>query len=118
MLHSGDRRHAEFLRGADLLIHDSQYTAAEYPAKVGWGHSTVEYVLDMAIAAGVRRLALFHHDPTRTDDALDELLARSREYARTVGVSLEVIGASEGLEVEVSETLAAATEEHVPRAPR
>ncbi|MGY2050355.1 MBL fold metallo-hydrolase [Methylobacterium sp. JK268] len=73
-----DRRHAEFLRGADLVIHDAQYTAAEYPAKIGWGHSTVEYARRVAREAGAARLALMHHDPERDDDALDALVAAYR----------------------------------------
>ena len=75
MLHPADARHAEFLRDADLVIHDSQYTAAEYPAKVGWGHSTAEYAVDVSLAARARQLALFHYDPTRTDEGVDGLLA-------------------------------------------
>jgi phosphoribosyl 1,2-cyclic phosphodiesterase len=66
--HPDDSRHVEFIRGVDLLVHDAQYTAAEYPAKIGWGHSTVEYLVDIACDAGVKRLGLFHHDPMRTDE--------------------------------------------------
>lgn len=58
-----DQRHVEFLTGADLVIHDSQYTAAEYPQKIGWGHSTMEYGMDVCRAAGAKRLAFTHHDP-------------------------------------------------------
>ena len=50
----GDAAHVEFIRDADLVIHDAQYTAAEYPAKIGWGHSTIEYAVDMAVAANVQ----------------------------------------------------------------
>ncbi|HET98423.1 MAG TPA: MBL fold metallo-hydrolase [Desulfurivibrio alkaliphilus] len=64
----------DFFTGADLLIHDTQYTEEEFfPAKVGWGHSSFEYALAAASRAGVKRLALFHHDPDRSDDQLDEL---------------------------------------------
>jgi phosphoribosyl 1,2-cyclic phosphodiesterase len=64
----------EFYAGADLLIHDSQYTAAEYGnGRVGWGHSTFEHVIESANRVGVKRLALFHHDPDRTDDQIDEM---------------------------------------------
>jgi ribonuclease BN (tRNA processing enzyme) len=59
----------------DVLIHDSQYTAAELPERRDFGHSTVEYAVGLALEAGVRRLLLFHHDPTRTDDAIDAILA-------------------------------------------
>lgn len=99
ILHSEDERHAEFLQGADLVIHDSQYTAAEYGKKVGWGHSTVEYVVDLATAAGVQRLALFHHDPLRNDSALDDVLAASSARASAWQAPLEVFAAAEGAEL-------------------
>ena len=98
LIHVEDERHAEFLQGADLVIHDTQYTAAEYPKKVGWGHSTAEYVVDVAIAAGVKQLALYHHDPLRNDAAVDEVLAASRDRARAWGSPIEIFGASEGSE--------------------
>ena len=64
----------QFYAGADLLVHDTQYTQGEYEsAKKGWGHSTYEHAIASATRAGVKRLALFHHDPTRTDDQIDEL---------------------------------------------
>jgi CheY-like chemotaxis protein/phosphoribosyl 1,2-cyclic phosphodiesterase len=102
-VHHEDQSHIEFLRGADLVIHDAQYTAAEYPQKVGWGHSPMEYAVDMALAADVKRLALFHHDPTHDDDMLDHLVdvCRQRVAARHGG--LEVFGAAEGLVIELSE---------------
>lgn len=67
-----DRTLLDFARGADLLIHDAQYTAGEYagqggPPRRGWGHSTWEQAVDAARSAEVERLALFHHDPERTD---------------------------------------------------
>ncbi len=98
-VHPGDQRHGAFIQGADLLIHDAQYTAAEYPQKVGWGHSTLEYVVDMAIGAKVGRLALFHHDPMRTDEAVDALVAQATERVSGAGASLGVFGAAEGLEI-------------------
>ena len=82
--------HVAFLRDADLLIHDAQYVAEEYPDKVGWGHSTVEYAVDVARAAAVRRLALFHHDPTRTDEQVDALVLRALDRARATGFGGEV----------------------------
>ncbi|MFU8819161.1 MAG: MBL fold metallo-hydrolase [Desulfurivibrio sp.] len=87
---------AGFFAGADLLIHDTQYTAAEFfPAKVGWGHSSFEYALDTASRAGVKRLALFHHDPERSDDQLDQL-ATLHGGSRD---GMEVFCAREGMEV-------------------
>jgi len=64
--------------GADILIYDSQYTPDEYPARVGWGHSTWEAGAELARAAGVPQLVMFHHDPGRTDDQLAALEAQAR----------------------------------------
>src|SRR5260370_29846777 len=83
ILHEGDRRHAAFLRDADLVIHDAQYTAEEYEAKRNWGHSPVEYVVGVALAAGVRRLVLFHHDPAHDDDTLDAIQEQARSRGAT-----------------------------------
>ncbi len=59
--------------GADLLLHDSQYTEEEYAGRLGWGHSSVIHAATFARAAGVRQLAMFHHDPMRSDRELEEL---------------------------------------------
>jgi phosphoribosyl 1,2-cyclic phosphodiesterase/DNA-binding response OmpR family regulator len=93
-----DGRHADFLAGADLVIHDAQFTAEEYPAKVGWGHSSVEYAVAVSRRAGVRRLALTHHDPLRDDDALDRLVAAARVRA---GATPDVFAATEGEVIEL-----------------
>ncbi len=96
-----DDDHVSFLQDADLVIHDCQYTAAEYPEKQGWGHSTVEFVVDAARAARVRRLALFHHDPNRDDDAIDRLVADARQRLDQAGSTLEVFAAAEGQMIEL-----------------
>ncbi|NNK62034.1 MAG: MBL fold metallo-hydrolase [Gemmatimonadetes bacterium] len=67
------RRFEAFLAGADVLIHDTMYTADEYERHEGWGHSTTQQALDLAAAAGVKRLVGFHHAPERSDDDLDRL---------------------------------------------
>jgi phosphoribosyl 1,2-cyclic phosphodiesterase len=64
--------------GADILIYDSQYTPEEYPTRVGWGHSTWEAGAELARAAGVPQLVLFHHDPGRSDAALAALEAAAQ----------------------------------------
>src|SRR5438876_1188201 len=97
-----DLRHAEFLSGADLLIHDAQYTAEEYPAKVGWGHSSVEYVVNLGRFAQVKKVALTHHDPLRDDDAIDRLVANIRARLRENASSLDVFAAVEGQIVEIA----------------
>lgn len=63
----------QFFSGADLLIYDAQYTDEEYSARINWGHTTMEYAIGAANRAGVKKLALFHHDPDRLDSTLDEL---------------------------------------------
>jgi ribonuclease BN (tRNA processing enzyme) len=85
----------ELCDGADLLIHDAQYTDAEFLAKPDWGHSTVEYALLVAQRATVRRLCLFHHDPSHSDDDIDRVLERLRPSAEAAGVP--VLAAAEGL---------------------
>src|SRR5947209_2158781 len=97
-----DLQHAEFVSRADLLIHDAQFTAEEYPAKIGWGHSTVEYVVELSEYAEVKRVALTHHDPLRDDDAIDRLLASIRARLRENASSLDVFAAVEGQVVEVA----------------
>jgi phosphoribosyl 1,2-cyclic phosphodiesterase len=61
--------------GVDLLIHDAQHTAAELPAKAFLGHSAVEYAVGLGAAAGARQVALFHHDPNRSDREVDAIVA-------------------------------------------
>ena len=99
--HPGDQRHIEFLRGADLIIHDAQYTQEEYRGKVGWGHSTVEYATDVALAAGAARLALFHHDPGHDDRTMKRIEEGTRDRVATHRGTLEVFAAAEGLELQV-----------------
>jgi len=91
----------DFFAGADLLVHDAQYTEAEYQAsKIGWGHSSIEHAIGAARRAGVGRLALFHHDPDRTDAQLDEftqLYCRRRHENDT-----ELFFAREGMELTIA----------------
>jgi phosphoribosyl 1,2-cyclic phosphodiesterase len=72
----------ELARAADLLVHDAQYTREEYERHVGWGHSALPDTLAFAALAGVRRLALFHHDPARDDDALGATVEAALAEAR------------------------------------
>ncbi|HUF76977.1 MAG TPA: MBL fold metallo-hydrolase [Longimicrobiales bacterium] len=97
-----DLAHAEFLRDADLVIHDAQYTKGEYPAKVGWGHSTADYAIRVCRAVGVRRLALTHHDPLHDDDTIDAMLTALHAGQEADGApSLEVFAAREGETIEL-----------------
>jgi phosphoribosyl 1,2-cyclic phosphodiesterase len=67
---------------ADLLIHDGQYSAAEYPGHCGWGHSSLDHTLGFGTLAGVKQLVPFHHDPGHTDLDLDHLLAEALDKAK------------------------------------
>jgi CheY-like chemotaxis protein/phosphoribosyl 1,2-cyclic phosphodiesterase len=101
-IHHEDRRHARFLEGADLVIHDAQYTLDEFPAKTGWGHTPVERAVDYAILARARRLALFHHDPERDDAAVDRICALGRERADAGEWTPDVLAAREGESIELA----------------
>ncbi|MEL6341725.1 MAG: MBL fold metallo-hydrolase [Myxococcota bacterium] len=74
-----DERLIAFAEGADLLIHDAQYTDAEYPQRRGWGHSTWQQAVAVAQRSGAARLALFHHDPDRSDEGVDEIERAARQ---------------------------------------
>ncbi len=89
----------DFVRGATVLIADGQYTEAEYPSKVGWGHSRATTAVDFAVQVGVERLAIFHHDPMQDDAAVEAKLAACLARAAELGAELEVFAAREGVEL-------------------
>ena len=89
----------ELCRGVDLLVHDAQYTDAEFAVKAHWGHSTIGYAVEVAKQSGARRLALFHHDPTHGDDLLDQM---GRDADRLGGSSLQVVMATEDMSIELA----------------
>ncbi len=88
---------AAFCQGADLLIHDAQYLPQDMPAKRGWGHSILPHVLEMAAAAQVQHLVLFHHDPDRSDDELDRIQAQARAWMAQHAPAIQCTVAYEGL---------------------
>jgi phosphoribosyl 1,2-cyclic phosphodiesterase len=88
-----------FCRGADVLSHDAQWTSAELKSRIGWGHTSIAQACELAIAAEVKMLVLFHHDPYRTDEAVDALRAEAERILRPHGI--ECAAASEGLRVEL-----------------
>jgi phosphoribosyl 1,2-cyclic phosphodiesterase len=90
-----------FVADSDLLIADGQYTDEEYPSKVGWGHARASTLVDLAVQAGVRQLAIYHHDPMHSDDAIDTVIVACQARARAHGSGLVVFGAREGLEIKI-----------------
>lgn len=90
----------EWCRDADLLVHDAQYSAEEYRSKIGWGHSSIEDVLTLADEAGVKQLALFHHDPGHTDDDIDALVeAALGGHRRRLGTDVTAFPAAEDTQI-------------------
>ena len=86
-------------QGADVLIHDSQYTDDEYRNRVGWGHSTFGHALAFAGLAGVVRLVTFHHDPAHSDEMLDRL---ADDLGKRVEVAFEVAPGKAGTEFDLA----------------
>jgi phosphoribosyl 1,2-cyclic phosphodiesterase len=83
---------------ADLLLHDGQYTAQEYKSRIGWGHSSMEDAIQLALLSGVKRLLLTHHDPSHTDTRLNEIYSG---LLRTSGKLLSFDLAREGMVIEL-----------------
>jgi phosphoribosyl 1,2-cyclic phosphodiesterase len=86
-------------KGADTLIHDAQYLDADF--KPTWGHSTISSAIDVAAKAGVKRLVLYHHDPDRSDDALDKIGRDATEQGRERASGVEIVVAREGMELTI-----------------
>lgn len=93
--------HVEFCAGADLLIHDAQYSEEEYEKTVGWGHSTWTSALKLATEAGVSRFALYHHDPDHSDDVIDSFAEGCRKKIKKKKIKMECFGADEMTEIEL-----------------
>lgn len=89
----------ELCAGADLLVHDAQYTPSELRAKPNWGHSSVDYAVLVAREAGARQLALYHHDPGHGDDDIDRMLESVGPAAKAAGIA--VFAAAEGMVVDI-----------------
>jgi len=96
----GSEKLIDFITGADILVHDAQYTLEEYENKITWGHSPYDYTVNLAAKAGVQKLILFHHDPLHNDEKIDEILAGAKNIAASADSPLEIQAASEGLALE------------------
>lgn len=94
--------HLELARDADVLIQDAQYTPEEYqPHRIGWGHSTYVDALQIAQQANVKRLILFHHDPSHTDEAIDRIVEHCHAWIKRHPVSFTCLAAAEGVQITV-----------------
>lgn len=102
----GGRRFDEFVRfakGCDLLVHDAQYLPEEIDAHRGWGHSTYEEAVHLAVAAGVKQLVLTHHDPGRSDAEVRRIVQRARKLVSRLPQAPKIEAAREGASYRFSE---------------
>lgn len=95
-----NQRIFDFARDADILIHDATYTPEEYVNRVGWGHSHYLFTLKVAAEAQVKKLVLFHHDPSHNDDKIDEIVETCKKEIKTRNYKFDCIAAAEGMELQ------------------
>lgn len=93
--------YARFCKDADILIHDAQYIERDMPSKHGFGHSVVRQACDLAVAARVKHLILYHHDPDRSDDELDLIQIEANSYFKKNNHSIICSAAYEGMEISI-----------------
>lgn len=91
-----DEKVVEFLRGAEVVIADSQYDAIEYPSRRGWGHTCADDTVQLAARAGAKRVYLFHHDPDHDDEKIETMVASAQEAAAGIDSTIKVSAAREG----------------------
>ena len=91
-----DAKVIEFLRGAEVVIADSQYDAVEYPTRRGWGHTCADDTALLAARAGAKRVYLFHHDPDHDDEKMAKMVESAQAAVRHNGLQIEVFAAREG----------------------
>jgi len=96
-----NQRIYDFARDADVLIHDSTYTPEEYVNRVGWGHSHYLFTLKVAAEGNIRRLVLFHHDPSHNDAKIDDILQKCRNEIVVRKYKFDCIAAAEGMVIEI-----------------
>jgi phosphoribosyl 1,2-cyclic phosphodiesterase/CheY-like chemotaxis protein len=94
-----DQKLVDFIRGAEVLIIDAQYDATEYQTRVGWGHGCLDDVVALALNANVKRLYLFHHDPSHDDAKISSMVEWARQFVAALGEKLTVEAAREGAEI-------------------
>lgn len=101
MIQEEHQSELDLIKGADILIHDAQYTPEDYERKRGWGHSCYIDTINMAIDAGVKELYLYHHDPNYNDDAIDVIYQHAEKIIKEKNSSMKCHVAKEGLKVKL-----------------
>ncbi len=90
-----NKQYREFIRGCSVVIADAQYLPNEIELYRGWGHGSLNFVVNQAVAADVKKLIFFHHDPNRSDRQIDDMVAHYRELLRRKRSPLELVAARE-----------------------
>ena len=98
---SSPDEYVQFCKGADILVHDAQYTTQEIKTRRGWGHSDYQTAFEMAYKADVKRLILFHHDPSRTDPEVKAIEVLCKDLAKKRDSTMIIEAAKEGSEIEL-----------------
>lgn len=100
--HKGGRsfeEYAQFARNADLLVHDAEYTPDQYATTIGWGHSTYLDALELALAAGVKRFGLFHHNQDRPDVDLDAIVRKCMDIVENRKADMKCFALAQSTEL-------------------
>jgi phosphoribosyl 1,2-cyclic phosphodiesterase len=92
----------EFAKGADYLVHDAQFTEAEYEKTRGWGHSTFEQVMRLAKDANVKNLGFYHHDPDRKDEELERIEKKYKNICKKENLKFKVFAVKEHDEINLN----------------
>ena len=93
------QQYLDFCRGADLLIHDAEYKEDEYKKTRGWGHSTYNAALKLAMDAGVKKFGLFHHNQERLDDEIDAMVDDCKKIISAQGASLKCFAVAQSMQI-------------------
>lgn len=102
--HPGGRKNHEyvkFCKDADVVFHDAEFTPEEYPSKTGWGHSSYTDVLELALRAGVKSLGLFHINQERTDEGMDDMVKKCRQFILKKKAPLKCFGVKCEMEITI-----------------
>ena len=95
------KEYCDFIKDADLLIADGQYTEEEYPQRIGFGHSSIPVIIDLAFKSGIKQLAIFHHDPQHSDTMLDKLWKTYAPRYASQSTPMNLFWAREGMTIAV-----------------
>ncbi|HPG29424.1 MAG TPA: MBL fold metallo-hydrolase [bacterium] len=97
-----EAKYRKFIEGADLLIHDAQYDSEDYNKKKGWGHSSIDYAINIALAAAVKKLYIIHYDPDYSDEKIDGIIESKKKFIEENELTgFELAAAVEGLEIKI-----------------